>query len=78
MQLQERFREKLREALEIKGWSQSDLARHLDMTPQTVGSYFHGRRSPGLDFVEKVAIALDIKPSNLLDDAPLEILQTTV
>lgn len=76
MALQQIFVRKLREALEAKNWTQSDLARALDMTPQSVGHYVHGRRSPGIELVEKFAAALDVEhPANLLDDQPLKILQ---
>ena len=77
MQLQERFRDKLRIALQAKGWSQSDLARQLEMTPQAVGDYYHGRRCPSLDVVEKFAIALDVDAENLVDKLPIKILQAT-
>jgi len=75
MQLQERFRVKLLEALREKGWSQSDLARATNMTPQAVGNYVHGRVCPGLNLIEKFEAALEVPPGNLVDDKPIEIIQ---
>lgn len=78
MAIQATFVRKLREALDAKGWTQSDLARALDMTPQSVGHYVHGRRSPGIELVEKFAEALDVAyPTNLLDENPLQVLQNS-
>lgn len=71
--LQENFRRKLFEALHAKEWSQSDLAREIGVSRQLVGDYFHGRKSPGLDVVERFAKALDVDPWNLIDDQPLRI-----
>jgi len=76
LQLQERFRSKLQRALQEKGMSQSQLAREMHMSPQAVGQYIHGQRVPGLDLVEKFATALEVEASNLLDEAPLNFLQS--
>jgi ribosome-binding protein aMBF1 (putative translation factor) len=75
VELQERFRRKLREALAIRGWSQSEFARRLKMTPATVGDYLLGRTCPGLNIIEKFEIALELKRGNLVDDQPLQILE---
>ena len=73
--LQDRFCKKLREALAEKGWSQSDLARATEMTPQSVGSYVHGRVCPGLNLIEKFEIALDLALGSLVDDQPIRMLE---
>lgn len=75
--LQEQFRAKIRQALDAKGWSQSDLARAMGITPQAVGDYFHGRTCPSLNVVERFAEALAVEPANMLDKRPLKILQVS-
>lgn len=45
------------------------------MTPQSVGSYVHGRVCPGLNLIEKFEIALDLAPGSLVDDQPIRMLE---
>jgi transcriptional regulator with XRE-family HTH domain len=77
VKLHKTFQRKLRDALKAKGWSQYRLAQELGIAPQAVGDYFHGRKCPGLDVVERFAKALDVDPWNLVDDQPLRILEPT-
>jgi len=66
--LQERFRERLREALDTRGWTQSDLARRMHVAPQYVNAYLSGVRCPGLDVVQRFSEALGIPdPIDLLN-----------
>lgn len=60
MILQQRFADRLREAMEIEGVSQSELARRMGVTPALVWQYVNKNRSPGFDMVEKFAEALRI------------------
>ena len=74
MTLHNRFQKKLREALEVNGWSQTDLAKCLECRPQMVSLYLSGKRMPGLDVVEKFAISLGLPDAaSLIDNS--EILQ---
>jgi transcriptional regulator with XRE-family HTH domain len=73
--LHDRFRTKLALALQERGWSQSELARRMSMSQPNVGDYLHGRRCPGLDTVERFAIALGCEPENLIDDHPLRLIE---
>jgi ribosome-binding protein aMBF1 (putative translation factor) len=73
--LHQRFTAKLRQALDDRGWSQSELARRLNIDQSVVNRYLNGRICPGLDLVEKFASALGVEPHNLLDDRPLLLLE---
>lgn len=76
MILQEKFRKKVQLALTEKGWSQSDLARAMNVTRSVVSQYITGRIAPGLDVVEKFASALEVDPWNLVDDQPIRFCST--
>ena len=41
------FSERLRQALNIKGWSQGELADEADLSPSTVSQWLKGKRTPG-------------------------------
>lgn len=69
--LQKKFQQKVRELLISKGWSQSALAREMDVAPMTVSQYLNGKRSPGLDVLERFAKALEVEPWELIDDSPV-------
>lgn len=74
MVLQDTFRAKVLAALDERGWSQSELARRMDVTRSMVSQYLNKRIQPGLDVVEKFATALEVDPWNLVDDRPLRFL----
>jgi ribosome-binding protein aMBF1 (putative translation factor) len=78
VKLQEVFRKNVLEALTQKGWTKSQLAFRLEMTPQAVSAYVNGHRVPGLDLVEKFASALELSVIELLDEHSSLFLQTTV
>lgn len=73
--LEKRFQRKLQDAIEQKGISQRELARRMGISSQLVGDYYHARKSPGLDMIERFAQALEVDPLNLLDEAGIEFLQ---
>lgn len=76
MVLEKVFVRKLQEALDIHGWSQAELARRMGVTRAMVNHYTSGSKSPGLDMIERFAIALEMEnPLNLLDEEPLKIRQ---
>lgn len=66
MILQQRFADRVREAMEIEAVSQSELARRMNVTPALVWQYLNQTRSPGFDMVEKFAEALHIADPVLL------------
>lgn len=71
--LQNRFRERLEEALRLAGISQSELGRRLGVRPQYVHDYLRGHnKEPGLAIAEKFALALGLPPSALVDESDLK------
>ena len=68
LNLQQHFRDNLASALRTRGMTQSALARLMNISPQTVGDYYHGRKSPGLEVVERFAHALGLNPMDLLTE----------
>jgi transcriptional regulator with XRE-family HTH domain len=74
--MQANFRDKVHQALEERGWSQSALAREMNVTRSVVSQYLSGRITPGLDVVEKFANALGVDPWNLVDNRPLQFCST--
>ena len=66
VQLYRRFQLRVKEALEAEGISQAELARRMKVTPQMVSQYINGGSSPGLDLVERFAVALSLDDPLLL------------
>ncbi len=52
----------LRRELEMRGWSQADLAAKADISPTTLSGIMHAGRSVSLRVVRKIARALDAEP----------------
>lgn len=69
--LQERFRQRVRAELESRGWSQGELARRMNVSPQFVSQYLNGQRSPGLDLVQRFSETFDLND-------PIELLEPSV
>lgn len=68
MELLEIFQERLREAMRLKGWSQSEAARRLEMTPQQFGEYYHGKSDPCLKQMHRFAKAFQMPAKYFLDE----------
>jgi transcriptional regulator with XRE-family HTH domain len=64
--LQERFKQRVREAMAIEGITQSELARRMGVTRAMISQYLNKVQSPGLEVVEKFAIALKVDDPALL------------
>ena len=62
----EQIRKNLQEELKTSGLSQSEIARKLKISSQTVNSYFHGKKMPALDTFANLCKELDIDPLNIL------------
>lgn len=60
------FRDRLKEAREAAGMSQSDLARALDVPPSYICSMEAGRKSPQLATLARLAAVLGVDPDALL------------
>lgn len=59
-------------AREAKGWNQSELARELGVTPQSVQAWESGRNTPRPKRLQEIAAALGVSASRLMgeDDSP--------
>lgn len=59
---------KIKETRHKKGLSQKDLADKLETSPQNLAQYENGKRNPKLSTIRKIAKALDVPMSELIDD----------
>lgn len=65
------LKERIREALKDKNWSQAELARASGCERATVGGWFHGRvKTIHSDYLLRVARALDVTPEWLNGQSP--------
>lgn len=51
------------------GWTQERLAFEANVKRSYISEIESGKRNPSLDVVERIALALGVKPGSLLDDA---------
>lgn len=54
-----------------RGWSQTELARHLHISASAVGMYEQGRREPSLEGIVELASAFGVSADYLLTGRPL-------
>lgn len=64
--LAEVLRERIRAERQSRGWTQADLAAHLDVSQTAVSYWETGARDPGLDDVDHIARAFGIDSVRLL------------
>ncbi len=57
---------KIRELRRQRGWRQIDLAAHAELSKTHVNELERGKREVGLNALERLAEALDVKVSELL------------
>lgn len=69
MLLQYRFQARVKDELAKRNWSQTKLAEVMQVGRAYVSVYLMGKRSPGLDVVERFAKALEIDPVELLQES---------
>jgi transcriptional regulator with XRE-family HTH domain len=60
------FRQRLREAREMRGYKQEKLADRAGMPATTIAHFEAGTRKPSFDSLRKLAIALEITTDYLL------------
>ena len=65
----QRFAARLRELRQARGMTQADLARQASVTPNYVGRLEAAGAAPGIDLVERLAVALGTTPADLLTTA---------
>lgn len=61
--------DRIRLSRETRGYTATDLALKVGVTPTHMSRLEHGRRYPTMDTLLEIAKALGVKPSYLLDGA---------
>ncbi len=61
---------RIRELRKLKGVSQARLAINAGMDPATLNRLEQGKANPNIKTLEKLAAALSVSVSELLEDAP--------
>lgn len=61
-----RIGRKIRELRHAKGWSQQILADHAGIERAHLARLEEGKREAGLRMLDKIADALEVKPSEIL------------
>ena len=56
------FQHWLKEELNHRGWSHSQLSRRAGISQAAISNVLSGERRPGCDFCVKIAAALDLSP----------------
>ncbi len=67
--MSEIFSERLRIARELKGFSQTDLAKRTDLQPSAISHFENNRRSPSFDNLKQLADVLGVTVDYLLGRA---------
>jgi len=65
-ELRKRVAERIREAAKRKGITLADLASRAEVSEAGLYLALSGKSGPSIDFVAKVAMALDVDPSALV------------
>ena len=60
------FRERVSELLAERGWTQQILAERAGLAPQYISNIMNGHRNPAFQTLEKIAIALGVRPYELI------------
>ena len=66
------FKTRLQNLIKQKGWSQAELARRANISPQQVSYYINGDREPSKENIKKLAKAFDVQTDFFLDDIASE------
>ena len=67
MDIKQKFGLKIKQLRTKKGWSQEKLALNAGLDRTYLPSIEKGERNVSLEVIEKLALALNIKPSELID-----------
>ena len=62
----ENIRNALKEAIKTSGKTQTQIAKELHVTQQTVQQYVSGRAMPGLDTLANLCVILDLDANDVL------------
>lgn len=66
--------ERIQQIMAIKKISQAELARRLNVTPQTITAYFR-QKDMTINLLKKIAAALDAPFTTFLEEAEQNVLQ---
>ena len=61
-----RLGRRIRELRTERGWRQIDLAAHAELSKTHICELETGKREVGLEALDRIAVALDTRPSDLL------------
>lgn len=64
-ELKKNFGKRIRQLREAKRLTQKELGIKADMEYQYLGAIERGEKNPSLDFIEKIAVSLELKPYQL-------------
>jgi len=67
MDIKQKFGLKIKQLRTKKGWSQERLALNAGLDRTYLPSIEKGERNVSLEVIEKLALALNMKPSELID-----------
>ncbi len=67
MDIRQRLALNLRRLRQHKGWSQEEFAFRADIHRTYISDLERGARNPTITVVDRLACALEVKPSDLLD-----------
>ncbi len=62
----EQIQKRLADEIRRSGYSQTELARKLNIKQPTVGQYLSGRAMPALDTFANLCVILDVNPAEIL------------
>ena len=62
MILDKEFRDIIERELAERGWTRSEYARRVGVSPQTIGDYLHGRKLPGPGIIERFLKPFGLRP----------------
>ena len=62
----QQIQQKIKEAIKQSGFSQTEIAKKLEISQQTVSHYVKGDKMPALDTFANLCVILDVDPSEIL------------
>ncbi len=62
----ENIRMRLQESIRLSGYSQSDIAQKLGISPSNISHYLRGDILPALDTLANICKIIDVSPAYIL------------
>ena len=66
LQIKTKFQEVVKEAMKYSGLSQSEVARRIGVSQQTMSNYLKGKIMPAFDTFANLCKVLDLDPAEIL------------